>query len=104
MPSQTLSLDLNRLGPCLRGSSKLKLSRIEESGTAGGLTSTFSDENEEALKKEKPKSGLSAAEVVVSSWSYGADPNYPHCPKPSGHACQRDMPKSGGGREGSVLK
>ena len=56
-----------------------------------------SEEEEEALKKEKPKSGLSAAEVVVSSWSYGADPNYPHCPKPSGHACQSDMPKSGGG-------
>ena len=23
-------------------------------------------------------------------------PNYPHCPRPSGHGCQSDIPKSGG--------
>ena len=73
MPSQTLSLDLNCLGRLLRGSSKLKLSRIEESGTAGGLTSTFRDEDEkeEWLEKRKTQKWIvsrSGGRLIVVVW------------------------------------
>ena len=48
-----------------------------------------------AGKKKYPKVKCQ----VLRWWSHGGSmvaPNYPHCPTPSGHGCQSDIPKSGG--------
>ena len=52
-------------------------------------------EKGEGGKKKNPK----VRSQPLGWWSHGdgmVAPNYPHCPTPSGHGCQSDIPKSGG--------